>query len=479
MKLVRHLLLSAVLVPAILLTGCRHGDGPGDEPAPESSIVLHTFQQEVTAVRGVAEVRLAIDNFPSLKYLRVVKSTSYGNLPVTLYRATIGAEFSYSYIIKKTDPEQITLEFTGYDQSRVASETVSVKVINPKDADFGKLAASDLKCVSRVTGKEDNGHDGLPAVQYTVNNQTDVKYNVGGCDLGIGWEIKPGHYGFFFGDTFGSDFKPNFEHPGPNGGAWRSNVLLYSHDMTLSDGLVIDGAAMGNGQAREICYSAHDGSGHGDWTSIPTAAVHANGADYVHYMNIKDWNGWVTSYSGLYKSEDGAATWQQVTGIRFEGESNFGQAGYYNHDGTVYMIGTKTGRTDVPYLARFQEKNIEKASEYEFWNGTGWVKGKESAAAPLFNESAGELSFSYMPKLDKWVLLYLRDVPVYDIAMRTASNPEGPWSAPVQIASGWNWAQLYGSYIHPLSKQGTTLYFIMSMWLPYNTYLMSVDLKAS
>lgn len=83
--------------------------------------------------------------------------------------------------------------------------------------------------------------------------------------------------------------------------------------------------------------------------------------------------------------------------MEFAGESNFGQAGYCNHDGTVYMIGTKTGR-------------------------------------------AGEQSFTFIPQLDKWVLLY-------------------------------------GSYIHPLSTKGTTLYFLMSMWLPYNTYLMSVELK--
>ena len=30
---------------------------------------------------------------------------------------------------------------------------------------------------------------------------------------------------FFFGDTFGYDFKPNLANPGPNGGSWRSNVL--------------------------------------------------------------------------------------------------------------------------------------------------------------------------------------------------------------------------------------------------------------
>lgn len=48
----------------------------------------------------------------------------------------------------------------------------------------------------------------------------------------------------FFGDTFGSDFYPNFVNPGPNGSNWRSNVLLFSDDQDLSDGLTINGATM-------------------------------------------------------------------------------------------------------------------------------------------------------------------------------------------------------------------------------------------
>lgn len=30
-----------------------------------------------------------------------------------------------------------------------------------------------------------------------VNNRTNELYNVGGTDLGIVWELQPGHYGLF------------------------------------------------------------------------------------------------------------------------------------------------------------------------------------------------------------------------------------------------------------------------------------------
>lgn len=193
-------------------------------------------------------------------------------------------------------------------------------------------------------------------------------------------------------------------------------------------------------------------------------------------MNIRTWAGWVTNYSSLYKSVDAGENWTRLESVTFGGESNFGQCGYYNDGGTVYMMGTNTGRDDVPYLARFKEEYIENQELYEYWNGFGWVTGNENAAVPLFDDKTGELSFSYMPELDKWVLLYF-NATRYEISMRSADNPMGPWSDPVQVALGAKWPQLYGSYIHPLSKKGKTLYFIMSMWLPYNTYLMSVNLE--
>ena len=119
-------------------------------------------------------------------------------------------------------------------------------------------------------------------------------------------------------------------------------MLLYSEDTDLEDGLKISGAALDSwGNARQICYSAHITNGRGDYTSIPTAAVHANGKEYVHYFNIRTWDGWVTNYSGMYRSSDMGGNWEKVTGINWGGESYFGQVGFCNiGDGWVYMIKT-------------------------------------------------------------------------------------------------------------------------------------------
>ena len=470
----------ALSFAALALVGC--GKDPAEPEEPAEELMITPTEQTVRPVDGKLAISMTISGLAQTKYMTIDKVTSAGVQSINYYPRVLAKEYTYYYTMLPTDEEEFRFEFTLLSVDGIKSKTAVALVDNHKEEGepkYSRLTVSNLRAMSRVTGKENNGHDGLPSVRYTVNNATDAKYNVGGTDLGIVWEITPGYYGLFFGDTFGSDFNPNFSAPGPNGGSWRSNVLLYSDDNDLEDGLKISGAALDQwGNARQIVYSAHVTNGQGDYTSIPTAAVHANGRDYVHYFNIKTWDGWVTNYSGMYRSSDGGGTWDKVNGISWGGESFFGQVGFCNiGDGYVYMVGTQSGRDSKPKLARVVEAGIESQYMYEFWNGADWVKGKEQEATVLINDLAGELSVEYLPEFEKWVILYFNG-PRYEITMRYADKITGPWSEPITVASGQQYPQLYGSFIHPLSKQeGGKLYFIMSMWLPYNTYLMSVDLK--
>ena len=167
---------------------------------------------------------------------------------------------------------------------------------------------------------------------YDFYSQEDksAKTDVGGTDLGIVWEIRPGKYGIFLGDTYGRAFKPYQAKPNTAESHWRCNVLAFSNDTVLDDGLSINAMCTdGRGYAREIIYGGKDKSGKGDWTSIPTAAIRANGMDYVHYFNMKNWNGWVTNYSGMYKSTDEGQTWTKCEHVHFSSDSSFGQIGYF------------------------------------------------------------------------------------------------------------------------------------------------------
>ena len=409
---------------------------------------------------------LTFKNIGEIDYLLITKSggESYS---AKIEKPELSASYLFRYVVKKTDPESFRLLLTAYYKGGNKSKEKVLTIDNRWGFFIRKVSRT-----ARVTGSPMSGE------QFPSPNNTAQKWNVGGTDLGIIWEMNPGKYGIFFGDTFGRDFSPNSAAPGPNGGSWRSNVLAFSDDNDLEDGLTFNSMAVdASGNAREIIYGGKDASGNGDWTSIPTAAIRANNIDYVHYFNIKNWTGWITNYSGMYKSIDNGQTWAKCENVRFSSNSNFGQGGYFKKDGYMYMIGTQTGRDSNARLARFKEQHIEDQANYEFWNGLTkqWLKGDEEQATNIFNDKVGELSFIYNQKHNKWIIAYF-NADRYNITMRTATEITGSWSEPYELASGTEYAQLYGSYFHPLSVDGDSLYFLMSMWLPYNVFLMTAEL---
>lgn len=142
------------------------------------------------------------------------------------------------------------------------------------------------------------------------------------------------------------------------------------------------------------------------------------------------------------------------------------------------MVGTITGRDNKPHLARFFQKILKIKQNTNFGMEVDGLK--EMKLQPLHYSMIyhGELSIAYHREFKKWILLYFNSTR-YDISFRTADHIIGEWSKPQKLVDGWQYSQLYGSYIHPISLKGNILYFIMSMWLPYNTYLMSAELKCN
>lgn len=473
----KHNLLPILAV--LTAIACSATTVPDDQNVNSALKVSLAQTSAVPDEQGLVEVKVVLEGLSKSSSFTVVKKA--GNLDTDRKFGTgvISEEFVFQYAVLPDDPEEIVFEFRLNGRNGRPSPVSRLTIDNSAGRERKSLAFSDFKVVSRITGKEDNGHDGLPKVAYEVNNDTPGRFDVGGTDLGITWEISPGKYGMFFGDTFGADFKPNLTNPSPGGSNWRGNVLLFSEDTDLSDGLSITGAVTDYlGRAKEICFSAHITSGTGDYTSIPTGAVHAGDAEYVHYMNIKTWYGWVSNFSSYFKSTDGGQNWNRVKSISFASRSNFGQVGMFNHEGYVYIVGTVTGRSSKPCLARVPEDRMDFQEEYEFWNGLGWMKGKEEAAVPIFDDYSGELSFAWFPQHRKWVLLYLNEQRNDQITMRYADNVIGPWSEPQVLTDGNSFWRPYGSFIHPLSlKGGDDIYFVMSAWNAYNTYLISGKLR--
>ncbi len=448
-----------------LLLACSKDGGnkvyvPTDEIA--SSDINLVPDKDTKAVSAV----LTFDNLDAIAYLTVKKSGA-DNYSVNIDRQELSSSYVLTYTIQPSDPEAFKLVLTAH----YLDGNVSNQFFLDIDNRWG-FFIRHVSRIARVTGRP------LAGEAFPSPNNTATAWNVGGTDLGVVWEMEPGNYGIFFGDTFGHDFTANPANPGPNGGSWRSNVLAFSADGQLDDGLSLSDMAKDNsGNAREIIYGGKDQSGNGDWTSIPTAAIRANGADYVHYFNIRSWTGWVTNYSGMYKSVDNGQNWTKCEGVEFSATSNFGQVGYFKRDGYVYMIGTQTGRDSPAHLARFRESDIENRAKYEYWDGTAgqWIRGDESSATVIIDEKVGELSFIYNEKHSKWIIAYF-NADRYNITMRTAEEITGPWSEPYELAAGKDYPQLYGSYFHPRSVTGDHLYFLMSVWMPYNVFLMKAEL---
>ena len=381
-----------------------------------------------------------------------------------------------------------------------------------------------------VTGQRNSGY---PGSNWAQTNNTSWA-NVYGTDLGVMWfNGENGKTQLAFGDTFS----------GPNmTGNWRSNVLLLSNDTQLYNGLTLERT----GPANQFIPAARNqvffiGS---EVTNIPSAAIYANGENYVNYFSVKSWDTpgrWTTNYSAISMYDEATDKWVlQPSTVRSAGwfrsstryragDQNFQQAAYVlqpeskvEPGGTryVYAFGTPAGRTGSAFLSRVPEGAMTDLGQYEYWDGDTWVRDNPAVAAPIIGDSpnsaglfgfvrdlannpkffggwfaglvgaktggnVSEMSVQYNEYLDKYVVMYGNGQN--NVILRTAETPEGPWSAPVTVATSLQYPGLYAPLIHPLSGTGeltdelgdpdlSNLYWNMSLWGNYNVVLMQTDL---
>ena len=119
-------------------------------------------------------------------------------------------------------------------------------------------------------------------------------------------------------------------------------------------------------------------------------------------------------------------------------------AGLPGQGPAVLMWGTGTYRKSNPYLA------VTPARNYATGEGTRYFAGldaageptwaaDESRAAPLFEQpTIGDVSVSFVPQVDLWLMLYdswpgRPDHKDAGIQLRTSTTPWGPWSAPEPV----------------------------------------------
>lgn len=421
------------------------------------------------------------------------------------------------------------LGWTRRDVGRAGVRTAAARTAQPTATVATALVATPSTLSSTpvgwVTGQRNTA---IPGSGWTQTNKT-LWANIYGTDLGIMWfNGDNGLTQLAFGDTFsGANMT----------GDWRSNVLLLSNDTNLSDGLSL----INTGPAYQFIPAARNqvffiGS---EVTNIPTSAVYANGKNYVNYMSVKSWDTpgrWTTNYSAVSQYDPATDKWVlQPSTVRpagyfrsstayQAGDQNFQQMAYVLEPESkvapgstryVYAFGTPAGRAGSAYLSRVPENAVTDLKQYEYWDGSSWVR-KQAYAAPIIGDSTkstglfgciidlandpkflggsmagftgaktggnvSEMSVQYNEYLDKYVVLYGNGAN--NVILRTADDPTGPWSDPVTIATSVQYPGLYAPMIHPLS--GTSqlsdpdnyLFWNMSIWSNYNVVLMKTDLS--
>ncbi len=460
----------AVVLSTLVWVGCGKSSSGAEDFAKDMKVTFSPTKSSVIepGENAVFDIRVTgVDNLKSLEVAKYREGEFVSDLAEVSKGSFEGDKYTYIYTVDQEDGlGNIVLKFTPVDIYDNEGETVSFTI----EVTGHQLIPTGAKIVSRMTGATPAGEN------YPNPNRTDLWYNVGGTDLGIYWRMGGDKVGIVFGDTYGRDWRPGYT---PD---WRSNVLAFSTDTNLLDGLTFDDMVCDEtGSAKEIIYSAHNTSGTGDWSSIPTAGIRIGTTDYIHYMNVKAWNPiWLTNWSGYASSTDGGQSWTLHKEL-FKSSSRFAQVALWEQGEWIYAMGSIIGRRGLPYLARFKGENILSPNKYEYWNSEyGWMQNAELSTTPLFgnytNEMYAEPTLVYHDYFKRWISVYYNEVKGR-LVMRDAPQPTGPWSEERLVVEETQYPELYGGFIHPLKLDGPYVYVSFTQWDPlYNVFLMRIDL---
>ncbi|MFC9996382.1 DUF4185 domain-containing protein [Nocardia sp. NPDC127526] len=304
-------------------------------------------------------------------------------------------------------------------------------------------------------------------------NRTDKRWQVMGTDLGIFWESKPGEVAIAFGDTVGANFHP----PGGFGDDWRSNLLAFSTDRDLTDGVTFD-RMVTDSRCHAVELLSSKKLDNIEITTIPTSGFAIGDRQYMSYMSIRTWNSipgtWFTNYGGIAYSDDHGETWTKDPHAQWDnifGVANFQVTSMVPQGDHVYMFGTANTRLGSVGLARVPKDQVLNKTAYQYWVDGNWTPvGGQHVASAIAEAPAAELSVRYDETRDVWQMSYL-DTAKAGLVIRESDSPQGIWSPSAVTVSALQFPELYGGFIHPWST-GNDLYFTMSTWSDYNVYLM-------
>lgn len=327
-----------------------------------------------------------------------------------------------------------------------------------------------------------------------VNQQP---FDICGTDLGTMTE-QNGRVYFAFGDTFGYDGTTCANKGGVGGPNWRSNTFASAVVTDPSGGIPLSDWLVGSdGKAIAVIQGEHDAADAGpgtEQTKIPTALVSVDDTIYLHFMSVRGFAAaggvWDCNYTTFVYSADDGQTWTTSATQFSSGTSNFVELALTNAetpdnpDGSyVYAFGTPSGRFGGAQLGRAPGSSLTDPTTWEYLTavpaaGASPVWSSDvTKAATLIPAPVGEASILWNPAISRWMYTYLNQ-NTSTLELREADHLWGPWSDPHTLATATAYPALYGAFMTPslLSADGRTLYFIMSQFGPYNTFVMKAQL---
>jgi hypothetical protein len=294
-------------------------------------------------------------------------------------------------------------------------------------------------------------------------NQTEADYEVTGTDLGSSFLYNDLTY-IVLGDTFGvakSD--------------WRCNVLAISSDDNPSDGVTFDRMIEDRpGHAGELLPAKR--VDFDEITIIPTYGVAVGDRLFLHYMSVEHWGApghWDLGSAGWAYSDDDGESWTKDPDAVWPGDTNWGQVAIVEHEGYLYLFGIPGGRYGDLKLARVVPENILSIDTYEYWDGSAWGPDPGSAAV-VVSGPIGELSVRWNSHYQRWLMMYLIDDAGL-IVLRAAESLTGVWDDPRVTVRASDYPALYAPYIYPKWNDGPDVFFNMSLFGPYNVFLMKTS----
>jgi hypothetical protein len=291
---------------------------------------------------------------------------------------------------------------------------------------------------------------------------------------------------------------------GPGGGLnppnWRSNAVgvipkpsNFTHGLHITRWISQDGK-----HAMEVIPSVHNAGDCEDnqtkgceITTIPTYGFSVQGRLFLAFMSVHHWGDpgrWDVNYSSFAMSSNKGKTWTVEThAIKWGANSNFAQVAVTPDPTGRYLCfyGIPGGRFGSVKLMRTPNTwhSVLSPKAYQYFTGTKdgqpqW-SSNSAQAVTVADAPVGELSVIYDPGLKHWLMTYLQGSG--DLVIRSAAQYWGPWSQTATLATQQKFPQLYGAFMNPhfLTNKGHTIYFVMSLWLPYSVFWVKANLNAA